>query len=1064
MAFTSVDSSVAEEALLLTGGALPVGAQNIGKVLGFFGVPWSSRPVANFVGTETSLPDGSKKTRIFGSSETILDLVSQLERSPELIRRWQSSVHSVFVYGGDHTVLQKLMALLNQQQAIIVKPLWRGYRSFLISVDADLCQSMAGLCIPVSNASTGTSYAFHTLDGTVQKIIAAENTAVFVRLEYQGVAVFISTCTEIVNLDAQLPRGIFDIREHLFSALPLVLYVRWAFALSCWQRREANACVVIDDPLLKPRHGFIDFHELLELMKRHNFSTNIAFIPWNWQRTDRQTARLFRDNPEYYSLSVHGCDHTRAEFGSSDVQLLYVKSKQALQRMASHRRVTGIEHEPIMVFPHGALSEAASLALRQTDFIAAASNESISKDVVPYAIKTSDVWDIAVMCYSSFPIFTRRSPREGVENLAFDILLGKPALISIHHDFCRDNYKQLISFVDSVNALKMRLNWRSLGGAIKRSYRQRQITRDEMEIDMFAREIYIENRSDSPKRFLVSKRESVPSGVCAIGTEVDRLSWDFSDGRVRFEISLDPGRDATVHLAFHELSSNPRRGKSLPYLVRTMLRRYACELRDNYVVTEKLPVPPPLRDIFQSNSESNFSPSSPQPNGGRPLAPASRSFDDTNCTMTSDETRDSLSGRISEALRNFVVWLGRYGETSWDHQSFYAGLVGRRAKLLYYRHELIGTLAVAPMVFFEAFMPDARRLFHRRIRLPIADAHYAMGFAFLYEATQERRYFERAIHFLEELERSRCPNFKEYCWGYPFDWVTRGGTIKREVPLITTTPYAYEAFLQMFELEPRREWKEILASIARHAACDIKSFKTSEHASSSSYTPFDAGGVINAAAYRAFLLTSASQVLSNRDYLDIAERNLNFVLETQNPDGSWFYAVDHVREFVDHFHTCFVLKALAKIYRLTGDERLDQALEKGVQYYVCNLFDEEGLPKPFSKAPRLTVYKRELYDCAESINLCLLLRRRFPDLEKILTSVIARVLDEWVKPDGSFRSRQLHFGWDNLPMHRWGQSQMFRSLANYLRESRQTMLEDSRYLAARADSETVNSQRSPLNV
>jgi hypothetical protein len=26
----------------------------------------------------------------------------------------------------------------------------------------------------------------------------------------------------------------------------------------------------------------------------------------------------------------------------------------------------------------------------------------------------------------------------------------------------------------------------------------------------------------------------------------------------------------------------------------------------------------------------------------------------------------------------------------------------------------------------------------------------------------------------------------------------------------------------------------------------------------------------------------------------------------------------------------------------------------------------------------------------------------------------------------------LHLGWDNVPMHRWGQSQMFRSLAYYL--------------------------------
>ncbi len=228
---------------------------------------------------------------------------------------------------------------------------------------------------------------------------------------------------------------------------------------------------------------------------------------------------------------------------------------------------------------------------------------------------------------------------------------------------------------------------------------------------------------------------------------------------------------------------------------------------------------------------------------------------------------------------------------------------------------------------------------------------------------------------------------------------------------------------------------DIAESIARHAANDIKDFPTSAAGSSCSYTPYDEGGVINAAAYRAFLLTSASQVFSNDDYWKIGERNLNFVLENQNPDGSWFYAVDGVRNFVDHYHTCFVMKALAKIHDLTGHEATFTALEKGVQYYLENLFAEDGMPKPFAKAPRLTVYKRELYDCAECINLCLLLRDRFPELDTTLETVVHGMLSDWIKPDGSFRSRRLHLGWDNVPMHRWGQSQMFRALALYLRET-----------------------------
>jgi hypothetical protein len=398
--------------------------------------------------------------------------------------------------------------------------------------------------------------------------------------------------------------------------------------------------------------------------------------------------------------------------------------------------------------------------------------------------------------------------------------------------------------------------------------------------------------------------------------------------------------------------------------------------------------------------------------------------------------RDVLEPKVADVLSGFTAWLSRFGETSWDHQSYFAGPVGSRAKALYYSHKMLGTAAVAPMILSEAFLPAARRLFHHPIRFPIADAHYAMGFAYLYDASRNADDLAKAVHFVEELKQSRCGGFKEYCWGYPFDWVTRNGTMHRQTPLITSTPYAYEAFLQVCEFDGRPEWKQILRSIARHAARDIKDFKTSEAASSCSYSPFDGGGVINAAAYRAFLLTSASRVLGEPHYAEIARRNVNFVLENQNPDGSWYYAADGVRDFVDHFHTCFVMKALAKVHTLTGDPGCLTALSRGVDYYRANLFSEDGLPRPFAKAPRLTVYKRELYDCAESINLCLLLRDRFPQLETTLQTVVTGITTDWIKPDGSFRSRQLHFGWDNVPMHRWAQSQMFRSLAFWLRESR----------------------------
>ena len=91
--------------------------------------------------------------------------------------------------------------------------------------------------------------------------------------------------------------------------------------------------------------------------------------------------------------------------------------------------------------------------------------------------------------------------------------------------------------------------------------------------------------------------------------------------------------------------------------------------------------------------------------------------------------------KLKGVLDSFAEWLGRYGETSQDFQDVYASRLGLWAKGVYYRNKPLGTLAVLPMVFTEALVPSGRRWFFHRQRFPIADAHFAMGFASLYQAT-----------------------------------------------------------------------------------------------------------------------------------------------------------------------------------------------------------------------------------------------------------------------------------------------------------------------------------------
>ena len=205
----------------------------------------------------------------------------------------------------------------------------------------------------------------------------------------------------------------------------------------------------------------------------------------------------------------------------------------------------------------------------------------------------------------------------------------------------------------------------------------------------------------------------------------------------------------------------------------------------------------------------------------------------------------------------------------------------------------------------------------------------------------------RAVHFLKKLRGIALQQVQGVSAGDIRLIGSRAtARLRRRRRSSRSTPYVYEAFLQVHELDAREEWREILASIARHACIDIKEFETSK---TGERLLLHAVTIAAGSSMLPPIARSCSRArhscFSNDGYWRIAERNLNFVLENQNADGSWYYAVDGVRDFVDHFHTCFVMKALAKIHALTGHEPTSRHSARGVKYYLANLFDADGLPR-----------------------------------------------------------------------------------------------------------------------
>ena len=105
---------------------------------------------------------------------------------------------------------------------------------------------------------------------------------------------------------------------------------------------------------------------------------------------------------------------------------------------------------------------------------------------------------------------------------------------------------------------------------------------------MYAAELRVENRSKQPKRFLIRRRECEPSTIREICDGSGLIVWNFVNGQINFEIELKSGESKMLGIRFHELAGNGCNGDNLPYRFKAMLRRYLCEIRDNYVTTTKL--------------------------------------------------------------------------------------------------------------------------------------------------------------------------------------------------------------------------------------------------------------------------------------------------------------------------------------------------------------------------------------------------------------------------------------------------------------------------------------------
>jgi hypothetical protein len=557
--------------------------RNMGQLLDFFGV--ASRKVLNSDQNALGAPPqgiGCGQYSVLSSAVCLVDTLEHYT-STTLLPPLLTSAGSLYIYGFDETeASKKLLRLLTGDPQANIR--CSHLTQSRISVTSDLpeiCGPMSG--ISVSGLTLDSRLVFEVARNCkdCQSLIATSDGDIFLKALRWGLPIFISAGGANLDIETPVKGNFFDIKDYFCAAVPPVIYLKWAFRDVCWTNSAINASLIVDDPLLKPRYGCLVYRDVLDLMNQHHFSTTIAFIPWNWRKTNATIAHLFQQHPDQLSLAIHGCDHTSHEFGTQSISVLNDKIKTAKRRMDVHRQRTSVPYAPIMVFPQGVFSPESAQVLKFNNFTAA-----VNTEVTPCGglanTTVSELWNTAIMQYFDFPIFSRRYITHGLENFAFDALLGKPCLIVAHHDSFRDQSRDLTTFLAGINGLKCSLSWRSLGDTLQRSFRSRDNGDGTTSVQMFSHAIIVENSTSAPHTFLIAKKECNPAGVRAVIHDQSPLDWTYDGGWLQFQVYVPPKAATHVRVEYADIFGDHLPANSLSYKAKAGLRRWLSEVRDNY--------------------------------------------------------------------------------------------------------------------------------------------------------------------------------------------------------------------------------------------------------------------------------------------------------------------------------------------------------------------------------------------------------------------------------------------------------------------------------------------------
>lgn len=320
---------------------------------------------------------------------------------------------------------------------------------------------------------------------------------------------------------------------------------------------------------------------------------------------------------------------------------------------------------------------------------------------------------------------------------------------------------------------------------------------------------------------------------------------------------------------------------------------------------------------------------------------------------------------------------------------------------------------------------------------PKGIALFALAELSRFRATKDEKHAENAKQLLKKLNplkiEIRNPKSEiqhRIAFGYNFDWQSRAFFAPQGTPTIVPTAFACQAFVEAYEVFKDEKYLETAKQICEFIVHDLNRIGETETEVCFSYTPLDKSGIFNASLLAGECLASVGVLTQNQAYLHLAEKTARYVLQRQAENGSWAYGSKLRHQWIDNFHTAYVLLSLFRLQKLIPQlkNETENALKIGYKFWIENFFLPDGTPKYFDKE----TYPIDIHSAAAAIVALAELKdfdsTALPLAEKVLVWTSENMRDE----DGFFYYQKRQNQTIKIPFIRWAEAWTAFAISRFL--------------------------------